>query len=219
MGKIKKIGLGFGIIIIGSFFGLIIISQIWMANLTPEERLQLEEKREAEALQKEIDERQAEILKEQIELSKQKQAEREEAEALKEETLKALKNLEEEKLKALKKLEEEAILDTEEEVLEFITNYKGKDNSGLTLYDTMGLIMEVTYPGENILTSPTTTLYVLASRDYSRDVSDKYWKFEINIETYKEEIYLKWIIDTETNSVYPANEESKSVLDILDTDK
>ena len=59
-------------------------------------------------------------------------------------------------------------------------------------------------------------MYVLASRDYSKD-SDKYWKFEINLDTYREKIYLKWIIDTETNLVYPANEESKSILDILDS--
>jgi len=102
MGKIKKIGIGFGIII-GSFIVLVIISQVWMASLTPEERQQLEEKREAEALQKEIDAKQEREARELIELSKQKQAEREEA-----------KLIEEEKAKALQKQKEETKLDTED---------------------------------------------------------------------------------------------------------
>ena len=55
MGKLKKIGIGFGIII-GAFFVVIILSQIWLASLTPEERQQLEDEREAKALQKAIDE-------------------------------------------------------------------------------------------------------------------------------------------------------------------
>ena len=107
-------------------------------------------------------------------------------------------------------------LDTEEKVLEFITNYKGTDNEGPTLYNTMGLIMEFTYPNEDILMSPSTNVWVDAYRDYSREISDRYWKFEINVDTYKEEIHLEWIIDTETNSVYPVNEDAKTVLDILD---
>lgn len=102
MGIKKKVGIGFGIII-GLFFVLVIISQVWYAGLTPEERQQLEEKREAEALQKEIDAKQEREARELIELSKQKQAEREEA-----------KLIEEEKAKALQKQKEEAKLDTED---------------------------------------------------------------------------------------------------------
>ncbi|KER06861.1 hypothetical protein AAA799E16_00377 [Marine Group I thaumarchaeote SCGC AAA799-E16] len=113
---------------------------------------------------------------------------------------------------------EEAKLDTEEKVTEFMQNYKGIDNSGTNLYDAVGLVMEVAYMGEDILASPATDVWVLASPDYSREVSDKYWKFEININTYREKVHLEWIIDTETSSVYPVNEDSKIILDILDAE-
>lgn len=51
----KKVGIGFGIIIV-SFIVLIIISQVWMVSLTPEERLELKEKREADSIQNDSDE-------------------------------------------------------------------------------------------------------------------------------------------------------------------
>lgn len=58
MGKLKKIGIGFGIII-GLFFALILAVGISIemekADMTPEERQQWEEQRETKALQKEID--------------------------------------------------------------------------------------------------------------------------------------------------------------------
>ena len=57
MGKLKKVGIGVGVII-GIFVLLIILSQMWLASLTPEERQQLEDEREAERLQKEIDAKQ-----------------------------------------------------------------------------------------------------------------------------------------------------------------
>ncbi len=106
-------------------------------------------------------------------------------------------------------------LDTEEEILDFFANYNGKDGEGETLYNVLGMIMEIAYPGEEILSSPSTILSVIASKDYSKEVSDKYWKLEIKIETYAEKIYLKFILDTETNLVYPGNEDSKSYLDLL----
>lgn len=106
-------------------------------------------------------------------------------------------------------------LDTEKEVLDFFANYNGKDGEGETLYNVLGIIMEIAYPGEEILSSPSTILSVIASKDYSKEVSDKYWKLEIKIETYAEKIYLKFILDTETNLVYPGNEDSKSYLDLL----
>ena len=110
----------------------------------------------------------------------------------------------------------ESKLDTEEEVLEFIKNYKGKDNAGLTLDEILGTLMNASYPDEDILSSPSTTGYFIASRDHDKEISDRYWKVEVMIETYRETVYFEWIVDTEINSVYPGDEESKSVLDILD---
>ena len=107
-------------------------------------------------------------------------------------------------------------LDTEEKVLEFIQNYKGKENAGLTLDETLGTLMNAAYPGEDILSSLSTTGYYVASRDYDKEISDRYWKVEVMIETYRETVYFEWVVDTDTNLIYPGDEGSKSVLDILD---
>jgi len=127
-----------------------------------------------------------------------------------------LQNKYEKNLEIMKKQKEEAKLDTEEEILEFIKNYKGKDNAGLTLDETLGTLMNAAYPGEDILSSPSTTGYFIASRDYDKEISDRYWKVEVKIQTYRETVYFEWVIDTDTNLIYPGDKESKSVLDILD---
>lgn len=108
-------------------------------------------------------------------------------------------------------------LDTEEKVLEFIQNYKGKDNAGPTLARTFEMLMVVAYPGENILASPSTTVSLFAQKDYDKSDYNRYWKVELEIQTYRETAYYEWIIDNETNLVFPGNEEGKSILDILDS--
>lgn len=204
MGKLKKVGIGFGIVI-ALFIVLVIISQVWMAGLTPEERQQLEDERNAKESQAKIDAEQKEKTRELIELSKQKQAEREEAEAL-----------EEEKAEALQKQKDEARLDTEKEVTEFMQNYKGSDNAGPTLARTFELISAVSYPNENIFASPSTTVSMFAHRDFDKSDFNRYWKVELEIKTYRETAYYEWIIDTDTNLVYPGNEGGEEILDILD---
>ena len=108
-------------------------------------------------------------------------------------------------------------LDTEEEVKDFIMNYKGKDDSGPTLARTFEMLMVVAYPGENILASPSTTVSLFAQKDYDKSDYNRYWKVELEIQTYRETAYYEWIIDNETNLVFPGNEGGKAILDILDS--
>ena len=107
-------------------------------------------------------------------------------------------------------------LDTEDEVLEFIQNYRGKDNAGPTLNETFAMLLYIAYPDENILSSPSTSVSFFALRDYTKNDYGRYYNVELEIETYREVVHYKWIVDAETNSVYPGNEGSKSILDILD---
>ena len=110
----------------------------------------------------------------------------------------------------------ETKLDTEDKVLDFIGKYKGKDNAGMTLEQTVVTIMNVAYPGEDILASPSTTGYYVATPDHSREISDRYLKVQFEVQTYRETAHFDWIVDTETNSVYAGNEEGKSILIVLD---
>ena len=111
----------------------------------------------------------------------------------------------------------ETKLDTEEEVLEFIQNYRGKDNAGPTLARTFEMISAVSYPGENIFASPSTTVSLSAHKDFNKSDYNRYWKVELEIQTYRETVYYEWVIDNETNLVFPGNEGGKEILDILDT--
>lgn len=187
------------------------------STLTDEDRERIAVEREVRELQKEIEKEKAEeakILKEEELVAKiQKEKLQKETQERKAQELAESIRIQEER----EKTEQEKKLDTEEEVLEFIQNYKGKDNTGLTLDETLGTLMNVLYPGEDILSSPSTTGYYVASRDYDKEISDRYWKVEVKIQTYRETTYFEWIIDTETNLVYPGDELSKSVLDILDS--
>jgi len=54
MGIKKKVGIGIVVIIV-LFIVLVIYTQVWWANLTPEERQQIDDKREAKELQAKID--------------------------------------------------------------------------------------------------------------------------------------------------------------------
>lgn len=94
-----------------------------MASLTPEERQQLEDKRVARELQAKIDAEQKENTRELIELSQQKKAEREEAEAL-----------EEEKAEALQKQKAEAKLSTED-IQKIVAGFEAYNKSVKILLD------------------------------------------------------------------------------------
>ncbi len=107
-------------------------------------------------------------------------------------------------------------LDNEEKVLEFIQNYKGTDNAGPTLARTFEMISVISYPGENILVSPSTTVSLFAHKDWDKTDYNRYWKVELEIKTYRETAYYEWVIDNETNLVYPGNDEGKEIMDLLD---
>ena len=108
--------------------------------------------------------------------------------------------------------------DSETEILEFVWNYKGKDNSGPTLGKTLAVILAVKYPGEDILENPSTTKYYFATPDYSKGTtSDRYWTVELELQTYDDKVYFKWFVDAETNSVQAGNRMAESILNILDT--
>lgn len=107
-------------------------------------------------------------------------------------------------------------LDSEKEILEFIQNYKGKDNSGPAFNEVFDGLLVIAYPGENITENPSTTGYFIASPDVSREISNRYWKVEFELQTYRERVHYEWIVDTETNSVYAANERANDILTILD---
>ena len=143
----------------------IVISAISFSTITDEQR----EKRAAESeadkarlLQKRV----VEIIKE-ADLDRQAE----------------LSNQEELRIEQMK-------LDTEEEILTFIQNYKGKDNSGFTLNEAIIMMLNIMYLDEKILSSPTTTGSFIATPDFRKEVSDRYWRVEL--EMYNGNLQFDW---------------------------
>lgn len=109
-----------------------------------------------------------------------------------------------------------AKMDTEVEVLEFIKNYKGKDNSGQNLMEILSMLIVTAYPDEKILENPSTSggFSVLPASDNYSGVGN--WNVEFSLKTYRESVSFKWVVDSETDSVYARNDAGKSILDGLD---
>jgi hypothetical protein len=107
-------------------------------------------------------------------------------------------------------------MQTNKQVIEFIQNYKGKDNSGKTLLEVMSMIIATAYPNEKILENPSTTVgfYALPIPDEAEGIRN--WSVEFSLETYRESTSFEWIVDTETNSVYAKSANSADILNVLD---
>ena len=128
------------------------------------------------------------------------------------------KRLREEGISGLSQQEFQTKDHSETEILEFVWNYKGEDNSGPTLGEILAVVIASKYPGEDILENPSTTKYYFATPDYSKGTtSDRYWTVELELQTYDDKVYFKWFVDAETNSVQAGNGMAKSILNILDT--
>ena len=100
---------------------------------------------------------------------------------------------------------------TDDEVKEFIMNYKGKDNSGESLGWTLASIISVAYPDENIMKNPSTSGSLTPDLNYNG-----YWDVYFDLTTYRESMSWQWTVDMETKSVYAKNESGKDILDIID---
>ena len=107
------------------------------------------------------------------------------------------------------------ILDTEEKVLEFIKNYQGKDGTGDTLVTVFEKSVIESHTGEDIFKSPVTTVSFFASKDHSKEISDRYWKVGLELHTYRDDLYYEWVVDAETKSAYAGNVEGRSILNSL----
>jgi len=244
MGKLKKVGIGLGVVF-GIFVALMISAVLWQNSLTPEEfekwerdllesnvRLGIENKilSEKYPIQQELLLEKLRLEQElEQELKKQKQnidpnspmalylkAEEGDINA-KKEFDKVAKEYFDSAEGNTSQFPSKASLVTEDHILNFITNYKGQDNSGNTLLEAVAVLLNVSYPNENILENPTTIVNFYTLIDFGKDLSGRYWTVHLEIDTYRESVNWVWLVDTGTSKIYGENVSSKGILDILDT--
>ena len=116
--------------------------------------------------------------------------------------------------------EQKAAEQAEKLVLDHFKEYKGKDNSGNTVLETLSVLINISYPDMDIFEHPSTTidLYVLGD--------DPYWEIEkkeqydivvFYMKTYKEEIEYQFIVDIENGEIFGRDQTSENLLYIVDT--
>lgn len=106
-------------------------------------------------------------------------------------------------------------MEKENKVLDLAKDYKGKDNSGLTMAEVIAMSILIEYPGEDILKNPSTELGWSALPISGDPDTDKSWDVKFYLNTYKESVSYEWTVDMETNSMYAKNVNGKVILDML----
>jgi hypothetical protein len=104
----------------------------------------------------------------------------------------------------------------EKEVLDLVKDYKGKGNSDMTLGEAIAMAVLVAYPNEKILDNPSTEFGWSALPVDGNPDKDKSWNAKFYLKTYKEDTSFEWIVDMEAKTIYPKNENGKSILDLLE---
>jgi len=111
--------------------------------------------------------------------------------------------------------EEDTSVPTEKEIVEFVYYYKGKDNQGKNIGQTLAVVANVAYPNEDILKNPSTVIDWYAIEDFTKERG--IYRVGFILETYRENLEYIWYVDTNTNKIFPGNDGAKSVLDIVDS--
>ena len=101
-----------------------------------------------------------------------------------------------------------------------VKSYKGSDNSGYNLFDTIITQIENTYPNEKILKHNDTVLEIIVLNScYRNDIpecDDGLYNVQLSFETYDDEIFFDWGVDIETGEFGPGNSAAKKMMDIVD---
>ena len=98
------------------------------------------------------------------------------------------------------------------EIVEFVQNYSGKEGKGVTILESLTLLLIMTYPNEDILDNPTTETYWFAI-----ETEQGIYQTVFKIKTYSEDTELIWYVDTNSNSIFAGNQGARDILDIVET--
>ena len=108
-------------------------------------------------------------------------------------------------------------LETDEQNIAWniVKSYKGPDNSGYNLYDTIIIQIENAYPNENILGHHDTSIEISAV-DVQEKVGDGVYQIHFSFETYDDNRDYVWQVNIQTNEIFPINNGAKKMMDIVE---
>ena len=108
-------------------------------------------------------------------------------------------------------------LETDEQNIAWniVKSYKGPDNSGYNLYDTIIIQIENAYPNENILGHHDTVIEISAV-DMQEKVGDAIYQVHFSFETYNDNRDYVWQVNIQTNEIFPINDGAKKMTNIVE---
>ena len=119
-----------------------------------------------------------------------------------------------------KKLVDNLTTDEQKTAWNIVKDYKGSDNSGYNLFDTIITQIENAYPNEKILKHNDTILEITVLNSCHRDgiseCDDGLYHVQLSFETYDNDIDYVWGVDIETGEFGPDNPAAKKMMDIVD---
>jgi len=119
-----------------------------------------------------------------------------------------------------KKLVDNLTTDEQKTAWNIVKDYKGSDNSGYNLFDTIITQIENAYPNEKILKHNDTILEIIVLNSCYRDgipeCDDGLYHVQLSFETYNDDIDYVWSVDVETGEFGPGNSAAKKMMDIVD---
>ena len=107
-------------------------------------------------------------------------------------------------------------LETDEQNIAWniVKSYKGPDNSGYNLYDTIIIQIENAYPNENILGHRDTSIEISTNRHPADD--DGVYQVHFSFETYDDNRDYVWQVNIQTNEIFPINDGAKKMTNIVE---
>ena len=114
-----------------------------------------------------------------------------------------------------KKLVENLGSDEQNIAWNVVKSYKGSDDSGYNLFDTMITQIENAYPNENILGHRDTSIEISAV-DVQEKVGDGVYQVNFSFVTYDDNRDYVWQVNIQTNEIFPINNGAKKMMNIVE---
>ncbi len=108
-------------------------------------------------------------------------------------------------------------LDTDEQntAWNIVKSYKGPDNSGFNLYDTILTQIENAYPNENIIGHRDTSIEISAV-DVQETVGNGVYQVNFSFATYDNNRDYVWHVNIQTSEIFPINDGAKKMMNIVE---
>ena len=114
-----------------------------------------------------------------------------------------------------KKLVENLVSDEQNTAWNIVKLYKGADDDGFNLFDTMITQIENAYPNEKILKHNDTMLTV-SVEEAARSTGHAFYEVNFTFKTYNAMENYIWNVNIETEEIIPISDGARKMMNIVD---